>query len=74
MLTVYFQLRWHGTVLAKLALVPQKMMNSYMKPNQGPSASGLFSVGDFVANFVGCDTLPRDCEKEQNSLLQNLKD
>jgi len=73
MLTVLFHLRWHGTVLAKLALVPQKILNSYMKPSQGPSASGLFSVGDFVANFVGCDILPRDCEKEMESLLQNLK-
>ena len=61
-------------MLAKLALVPQKVMNSYMKPNQKPSPNGIYTPGDFVANFHGCDKPKRDCEAEQEPLLRKLKE
>lgn len=58
--------RWHGTILAKLALIPQRILNSY---TTGP-AEGVYNEGDFVANFHGCQRDPaRDCEKEIQHLL-----
>lgn len=32
--------QWHGTILAKLALVPQRVINSYMKESEGASVDG----------------------------------
>jgi len=32
--------QWHGTVLAKLALVPQRILNSYMRETGGGSSEG----------------------------------
>lgn len=55
--------QWHGTILAKLAMVPQKLLNAYAV---GPaSENGQFKNGDLVANFPGCDKDGRDCAKEQ---------
>ncbi|KAF2154205.1 glycosyltransferase family 34 protein [Myriangium duriaei CBS 260.36] len=50
--------QWHGTILAKMALVPQRMLNSYVEP---PDATkplkevNAYAEGDFVANFDGCN-------------------
>ncbi|GAB7352888.1 hypothetical protein MBLNU459_g3483t1 [Dothideomycetes sp. NU459] len=58
--------QWHGTILAKLALIPQRILNAY---TSGP-AEGIYKEGDFVANFHGCQRDPqRDCEKEIQHLL-----
>jgi len=58
--------QWHGTILAKLALVPQRIMNSYTTG----AAEGIYQEGDFVANFHGCQRDPnRDCESEMQRLL-----
>lgn len=32
--------QWHGTILAKLALVPQRVINSYTKESEGASVDG----------------------------------
>ncbi|KAJ9665552.1 putative alpha-1,6-mannosyltransferase mnn11 [Coniosporium apollinis] len=56
--------QWHGTILAKLALVPQRIMNSYVKDEKGNNAGGVYQDGDFVAHFYGCDKAPRHCEEE----------
>ncbi|EMC96851.1 glycosyltransferase family 34 protein [Baudoinia panamericana UAMH 10762] len=57
--------QWHGTILAKLALVPQRVMNSYTREVGGGDSSGLYQEGDFVANFHGCaNNGNRNCEEE----------
>jgi mannan polymerase II complex MNN11 subunit len=57
--------RWHGTVLAKLALVPQNTMNSYHeKESSMATDSGLYKDGDFILNFGDCTTADRKCETE----------
>lgn len=62
--------QWHGTVLARMALVPQRVMNSYTR-GEGDE---VYQDGDFVANFHGCDSpgVGRDCEKEAEPLVEHL--
>jgi mannan polymerase II complex MNN11 subunit len=60
--------QWHPTILLKLALVPQRIMNSYNRAPQSPKGlqqNGLYEEGDFVVHFWGCDKdKTRDCEAE----------
>jgi mannan polymerase II complex MNN11 subunit len=56
--------RWHGTILAKLAIIPQNLLNAYASGPANPE-DGQFKEGDLVANFPGCDKDGRDCAKEQ---------
>lgn len=51
--------QWHPTILSKLALVPQKIMNAY----NSDEAEG-YKDGDFVVRLPGCDQSGRDCGKE----------
>ncbi|KAM0128340.1 hypothetical protein ACHAP3_008392 [Botrytis cinerea] len=51
--------QWHPTILSKLALVPQKIMNAY----SSDEAEG-YKDGDFVVRLPGCDQSGRDCGKE----------
>jgi mannan polymerase II complex MNN11 subunit len=66
------QTRWHGTILAKLAMIPQNLINAYAN---GPAApqNGQFKEGDLVANFPGCDKDGRDCAKEQQPYFEALE-
>ncbi|KAL4792138.1 galactosyl transferase GMA12/MNN10 family-domain-containing protein [Aspergillus venezuelensis] len=57
--------QWHPTVLALLALVPQRVINSYSKDSPGAGVDGTYKDGDLVVRFFGCDTDPtRNCEWE----------
>jgi mannan polymerase II complex MNN11 subunit len=64
--------RWHGTILAKLAMVPQNLINAYAN---GPAApqNGEFRQGDLVANFPGCDKDERSCANEQQPYFDALE-
>ncbi|KZF19942.1 glycosyltransferase family 34 protein [Xylona heveae TC161] len=54
--------QWHATILAKLALVPQRLLNSY---NADASGAGAYKPGDFVINFPNCDMDGgKSCEEE----------
>ncbi|TAQ84100.1 hypothetical protein B7494_g7581 [Chlorociboria aeruginascens] len=56
--------QWHPTILSKIALVPQRTLNSY-SPSQNTEESGAYKDGDFVIRFAGCDQYSnRDCAKE----------
>jgi mannan polymerase II complex MNN11 subunit len=70
--------QWHGTVLAKLALVPMKALNSYMgaKMAKGVDAGMEYTEGDFVANFKGCDKKEegRSCEAEMKPLIERWRE
>ncbi|KAF2256829.1 glycosyltransferase family 34 protein [Trematosphaeria pertusa] len=63
--------QWHGTILAKLALVPQNMLNSYASGPANPK-HGKYKEGDLVANFPGCDKDKRDCADEQQPFFDIL--
>ena len=57
--------RWHGTVLAKLALIPQNIMNSYHeKQASAATEDGIYKEGDFIINFGDCGQKERNCEAE----------
>jgi mannan polymerase II complex MNN11 subunit len=54
--------QWHPTILSKLALIPQRIMNSY---NTGEAAAdGTYKDGDFVIRFAECEKSGRDCAAE----------
>ncbi|KAK5116353.1 hypothetical protein LTR62_007900 [Meristemomyces frigidus] len=67
--------QWHGTILAKLALVGQRAMNSYTRVQGGGGGAGIYQEGDFVANFHGCqrDTA-RNCEEEMRPLMSRWRE
>ncbi|KAK7518784.1 mannosyltransferase complex component [Phyllosticta citriasiana] len=57
--------QWHGTILAKLAIVPQRVINSYTRDELGTNADGMYQDEDFIASFPGCltedkNTCPED--------------
>jgi mannan polymerase II complex MNN11 subunit len=63
--------QWHPTILAKLVLVPQRVMNSYNihlgdgKEDVAVEKEGLWQEGDFLVRFAGCETTKeRTCEDE----------
>ncbi|KAL8993630.1 MAG: hypothetical protein Q9169_006205 [Polycauliona sp. 2 TL-2023] len=59
-------IQWHPTILTKLALLPQNLLNSYNTdiPSRG-GAAAIYKDGDFIVRLVGCDTDPnRNCEGE----------
>ncbi|KAK4963852.1 putative alpha-1,6-mannosyltransferase mnn11 [Elasticomyces elasticus] len=66
--------QWHGTILAKLALVPQRILNSYTRDQSGRT-DGIYVEGDFVANFHGCQRDEnRNCEEEMQPLLSRWRE
>ncbi|KAE8352379.1 galactosyl transferase GMA12/MNN10 family-domain-containing protein [Aspergillus coremiiformis] len=57
--------QWHPTILARLALVPQRTINAYSKDSSGAGVDGNYKDGDLVIRLFGCDTdTKRSCEKE----------
>ncbi|EOA90770.1 glycosyltransferase family 34 protein [Exserohilum turcica Et28A] len=66
--------QWHGTILAKLAMVPQNLLNSYASGPANPK-DGQFKEGDLVAGFPGCDRGEgRNCPKEQELYWAKLEE
>ncbi|KAL1959543.1 hypothetical protein VTO42DRAFT_1988 [Malbranchea cinnamomea] len=58
-------IQWHPTLLAKLALIPQRTINAYSPTFLHPGPNGVYQEGDFIIRFAGCETdKGRDCEKE----------
>ncbi|KAL2215903.1 alpha-1,6-mannosyltransferase subunit [Thermoascus aurantiacus ATCC 26904] len=57
--------QWHPTILAKLALVPQRILSAYSKDSPGAAVNGTYKEGDFVIRFAGCENdSTRNCEQE----------
>ncbi|KAF2236538.1 glycosyltransferase family 34 protein [Viridothelium virens] len=66
--------QWHGTILAKLALVPQRILNSYLRDPSG-GTEGVYAEGDFVVNFFGCDLAgDRNCEEEMTPMITRWRE
>jgi mannan polymerase II complex MNN11 subunit len=42
--------QWHPTILSKLAIVPQRVLNSYSTTKDGE----LYQEGDLVVRFAAC--------------------
>lgn len=63
--------QWHGTILAKLALVPQNLINAYATGPANPKF-GAYKEGDLVANFPGCTKDKGDCNEEMKSYFAIL--
>ncbi|CUS09554.1 unnamed protein product [Tuber aestivum] len=60
--------QWHPTVLTKLAVIPQKIMNSY--PDV-PGLGGTYEDGDLLVRLKGCaEVKGRSCEKEFQKYLE----
>ncbi|EEH40653.1 alpha-1,2-galactosyltransferase gmh3 [Paracoccidioides lutzii Pb01] len=59
-------IQWHPTLLAKLALVPQRIFNSYTPESPSLTPDSLFNNGDFVVRFLGCDApeAQKTCEQQ----------
>ncbi|KAF2447260.1 glycosyltransferase family 34 protein [Karstenula rhodostoma CBS 690.94] len=64
-------IQWHGTILAKLALIPQNLFNSYATGPFNPKF-GKYTEGDLVANFPGCARDKPDCAAEQQPYFDIL--
>lgn len=66
--------QWHGTVLARMALVPQRIMNSYVRGPQNET----YKEGDFVAVFHDCDKVKTgsgmSCEEEATAILESQEE
>lgn len=62
--------QWHPTILSRLGLVPQHILNSYSRgPATEKTTSGktdIYKEGDFVVNFAKCGTTASQpkCEDE----------
>ncbi len=67
--------QWHPTILTKLALVPQNLLNSYGVdiPSRG-GKEVMYKEGEFVVRLVGCELdQARYCEKEFDMYYQQWK-
>ncbi|KAI4234053.1 MAG: hypothetical protein LQ349_004026 [Xanthoria aureola] len=67
-------IQWHPTILTKLALIPQRTLNTYNTDiaSRG-GADALYQDGDFVVRLVGCDTdAARSCEGEFEAMRVKL--
>jgi mannan polymerase II complex MNN11 subunit len=62
--------QWHGTILAKLALVPQGLLNGYVGGE--PSKDGQYGEGMLVANFIGCDEDGKGCKSVHQPFFDRL--
>ncbi|CAI7566791.1 hypothetical protein N7533_008145 [Penicillium manginii] len=56
-------IQWHPTVLARTALVPQRVLNAYSKDSPGASMDGTYKDGDLVLRFPGCEAKGGDCDE-----------
>ena len=67
--------QWHPTILTKLALVPQHLINSYgvdIASRGGKEV--MHKEGEFVVRLVGCELdSARYCEKEFDQYYQQWK-
>lgn len=62
--------QWHPTILSKLALVPQNIINSYSKAGKGHE----YEPGDFAVRFLDCaKTSSKVCEAEAQRFRQQWR-
>lgn len=65
--------RWHGTILAHIALLPQKILTTYTEKDAKLAADdGLYKEGDFTVFFGDCDRGTRSCAAEMKPYFATL--
>jgi len=63
-------IQWHATMLSRLALVPQSIMNSYHPTLSGKaSINGTYSDEDYILSFGDCNLPGRSCIGEMRPYL-----
>ena len=68
-------MQWHPTILSKLAIVPQRLINSYSRDKHGAE----YQDGDIVVRFPSCTlgsaSAPGEvkCDEEARRFLPKLK-
>jgi len=67
--------QWHPTILTKLSLVPQRLLNSYNIDIQSRGGQEvMYKEGDFIQRLVGCELdQNRNCEREMDLIYQQWK-
>ncbi|KAG6986417.1 hypothetical protein G7Y79_00095g101310 [Physcia stellaris] len=67
--------QWHPTILTKLALIPQRLLNSYgVDISSRGGKEAMFKDDDFVVRFVGCELdSNRNCEQEMEPYYNQWK-
>lgn len=68
-------MQWHPTILTKLALVPQRLLNSYgVDIGSRGGKDVMYKDGEFVVHLVGCELdQNRHCEKEFEPYYEKWK-
>ena len=67
-------MQWHPTILTKLALVPQRIMNAYNVLSPAQQGSDVYQDEDFLVRFAGCELdVNRNCEKEMDGFYEKWK-
>ena len=68
-------MQWHPTILTKLALVPQRLLNSYgVDISSRGGKEAMFKDDDFVVHFVNCELdTNRNCEQEMEPYYNQWK-
>ncbi|KAJ4307185.1 putative alpha-1,6-mannosyltransferase mnn11 [Collariella sp. IMI 366227] len=63
-------IQWHPTILAKMAIVDQRVMNAYSKGDKGEE----YREGDFVVRFSDCTADgPESCETVSQPFVQQWR-
>ena len=67
--------QWHPTILTRLALIQQTLINSYsIDVASRGGKEVVYKEGDFIVRLVGCELdAQRDCEKEMEPVYQQWK-
>ena len=62
-------MQWHPTILSKLALVDQRLLNAYLKNTEGAE----YKDGDLTVRFTECSKNPKTCEAESQRFAQQWR-
>ncbi|KAI9889712.1 MAG: hypothetical protein M1814_005011 [Vezdaea aestivalis] len=67
--------QWHPTILAKLALVPQRVFNSYLTKTDQAGEDSIYAKGDFIVQFNGCEGQgSASCESQLEPFYKTWKE
>ncbi|MCJ1243932.1 hypothetical protein MMC30_001129 [Trapelia coarctata] len=67
--------QWHPTILTKLSLIPQRIINAYTVNIESRGGNEVtYKEGDFVVRAVGCEQdKARNCESEMDPWFQQWR-
>ena len=66
--------QWHPTILTKLALIPQRFINSYGQDVPSRGTKARWEEGDFIVRIPGCEKDSKlNCEDLINPFYNTWK-